>query len=87
MPDGSAYINTTGGPAMAKAGSGDVLAGMILALIGQKFPIKDAVPAAVCIHGLAGGMCADELGEYSVTAGDITAMLPAAVRRIMNYEL
>ena len=78
-PDGKAYINTTGGPAMAKGGSGDVLAGMIAALIGQKFPIKEAVITAVYIHGLAGDLCAAEYGEYSVMAGDITTMLPKAI--------
>ena len=82
FPDGSAYINTTGGPAMAKGGSGDVLAGMIAALIGQKLPVKDAVTTAVYLHGLAGDICAAEYGEYSVTAGDITAMLPKAVLRL-----
>ena len=79
LPDGTAYINTTGGPAMAKGGSGDVLAGMIAALAGQKFPIKDAATAAVYLHGLAGDLCAVEYGEYSVTASDITAMLPKAI--------
>jgi len=83
LPDGSAFINTTGGPAMAKGGSGDVLAGMIAALIGQKFPVKDAVVAAVYIHGLCGDMCAAELGEYSVTASDVIAMLPRAMKRLM----
>jgi len=80
MPDGSAYINTTGGPAMAKGGSGDVLAGMIAALIGQKFPLKDSVLAAVCIHGYAGDKCADEYGVYSPVAGDIINMLPMAAK-------
>ena len=83
LPDGTAYINTTGGPAMAKGGSGDVLAGMIAALIGQKLPVKDAVVAAVYIHGLAGDMCAAESGDYSVTAGDIIAMLPRAAQRVI----
>ena len=80
MPDGTAFINTTGGPAMAKGGSGDVLAGMITALVGQKFPIKEAVTTAVYIHGMAGDMCAAEYGEYSVTAGDIISMLPKAMK-------
>jgi len=79
LPDGTAYINTTGGPSMAKGGSGDVLAGMIAALIAQKFPLKEAVTTAVYLHGLAGDMCAVELGEYSVTATDIINMLPKAV--------
>jgi NAD(P)H-hydrate epimerase len=82
FPDGAAYINTTGNPAMAKGGSGDVLAGMIAALIGQNIPVKDAVTTAVYLHGLAGDMCAAEYGEYSVTAGDITAMLPRAARTV-----
>ena len=85
-PDGMAIINTTGGPAMAKAGSGDVLAGMIAALIGQKLAIADAVSTAVYLHGLAGDMCADEYGEYSVTASDITAMLPYAAKTVMSCQ-
>ena len=82
MPDGTAYINTTGGPAMAKGGSGDVLAGMIAALIGQRFPIKEAVLASVYLHGLAGDLCAAEFGEYSVTASDIISMLPKAISTV-----
>lgn len=85
LPDGTAYINTTGGPAMAKGGSGDVLAGMIAALVGQRFPLKEAVITAVYLHGLVGDMCADELGEYSVTASDMIHMLPKAVRCNIKY--
>ena len=86
LPDGTAYINTTGNPAMAKGGSGDVLAGMIAALIGQKFPPKEAVLTAVYAHGLAGDMCSDKLGEYSVTAGDLISMLPDAVLKISEIN-
>ena len=82
LPDGTAFINVTGGPAMAKGGSGDVLAGMITALIGQRYTIKDAALIAVYLHGLAGDMCAAEYGEYSVTAGDIIAMLPKAIMKL-----
>ena len=82
FPDGTAYINTSGGPAMAKGGSGDVLAGMIAALVGQRLPINDAVKTAVYLHGLAGDMCAVEYGNYSVTASDIINMLPRAVSSI-----
>ena len=84
FPDGTAYINTTGGPAMAKAGSGDVLAGMIASLIGQKLAVRDAVLTAVYLHGLAGDMCAAENGEYSVTAGDIITMLPRAAQSVLQ---
>jgi len=80
LPNGIAYVNTTGGPAMAKGGTGDVLAGMITALIAQKLPIVHAVAAAVYIHGLSGDMCAAELGEYCVSASDIIDMLPRAIK-------
>ena len=69
---------------MAKGGSGDALAGMIAALIGQNFPLRDAVKTAVYIHGLAGDLCAAEYGEYSVTAGDIISMIPKAARSITS---
>jgi len=82
LPNGVAYVNTTGGPAMAKGGSGDVLAGMITALIAQKMPIVHAVASAVYIHGLAGDMCAKEFGDYSVSASDIIDMLPKAIHEI-----
>ncbi len=84
LPDGTVYINTTGGPAMAKGGTGDVLAGMITSLIGQKFPLKDAVLAAVFLHGLAGDMCAGQYGDYSVTASSIIRMLPQAIMSVIS---
>jgi len=84
LPDGSAYINTTGGPALAKGGSGDVLAGMIASLVGQKFPVKDAVLAAVYLHGLTGDLCAQRYGEYSVNAAKLIDMLPEAIRLIQS---
>ena len=82
MPDGTAYINTTGGPAMAKGGTGDVLAGMIAALIGQRLPIKDALITAVFLHGYAGDLCAAEFGDYSVSASDIINMIPRAIKEV-----
>lgn len=84
LPDGRVFINTTGGPAMAKGGSGDVLAGMTAALIGQKIPAERACITAVFLHGLAGDICADALGEYSVTATDIIGAIPKAVKAIMR---
>lgn len=76
LPDGTAYVNTTGGPALSKGGSGDVLAGLIAGLAGQSFPIKDAVLAAVYLHGLAGDLCSAAYGNYSVTADHVIRMLP-----------
>ena len=84
LPDGSVHINTTGGPGMAKGGSGDVLAGMVVSLLGQGFSVKDACIAAVYLHGLAGDMCTEELGEYSVTAKDIISKIPGAVKKVMR---
>lgn len=82
LPSGAGYINTTGGPAMAKGGSGDVLAGMIAALLAQKFPVLKAVTTAVYLHGLSGDMCADKIGEYCVSASDLISMLPFAVKTV-----
>lgn len=81
-PDGSIFVNTTGNPGMATAGSGDVLTGIITSFIGQKLPVKDALMAAVFIHGLAGDMAAKKNGEYSMIAGDIISCLPDAFKEI-----
>ena len=78
FPDGSLYLNTTGNPGMAKGGSGDVLAGMILSLIGQGLPAQHAVPAAVWLHGRAGDICCEELGEYGMTPTDLLYKIPKA---------
>jgi hydroxyethylthiazole kinase-like uncharacterized protein yjeF len=82
LPDGTVFINTTGSPALAKGGSGDVLAGMIAGLIGQRFPIRDAVLAAVYLHGLAGDLCQADFGDYSVTAEHVIRMLPEAIKSV-----
>ena len=81
FPDGAAYVNTTGNPGMAKGGSGDVLAGVILALLGQGLPARQAVPVAVCLHGAAGDLCAREIGEYGMTPTDMVAALPRVFKQ------
>ncbi len=78
LPDGTAYINTTGNPGMASGGSGDVLAGMILALLGQGIP--GAVWKAVYLHGAAGDMCASRFGQYAMTPTDMTDCLKFILR-------
>ena len=83
-PTGEVYITTHGNPGMAKGGSGDVLTGVIAALLGQ-MPAAAAVPAAVHLHSLAGDMCAQRLGEYAMTATDLTWML-AEAEKIMIRE-
>lgn len=79
FPDGETFVNTTGNPGMAKGGSGDVLAGMILSLLGQGIPPKQAVPGAVWLHGHAGDRAAARLGEYGMTPSDLLAEIPAAI--------
>lgn len=81
FPDGAAYLNTTGNPGMAKGGSGDVLGGIITALLGQGLSARQAVPAAVCLHGEAGDLCAQRLGEYGMTPSDMIDVLPQVVQR------
>lgn len=83
FPDGETFVNTTGNPGMAKGGSGDVLAGMLLSLLGQGLPPKQAVPAAVWLHGRAGDLAAEELGEYGMTPDDLLQQIPAAIRQTM----
>ncbi len=81
-PDGQVYINTTGNPGMATAGSGDVLTGIITSLIGQKIDIKNAIITAVYLHGLAGDIGVKYKGEYSLTAGDIINHLQDSIIEI-----
>ncbi len=84
-PDGNIFVNTTGNPGMATAGSGDVLTGIITSFIGQKIDIKHALMSAVFIHGLAGDIAAKNSGEYSLIAGDIIKYLPEAFKEISVF--
>ncbi len=81
-PKGDIYINLTGNPGMAKGGSGDVLTGMIAALLGQKMTAWDACRFGVYIHGLSGDLAVRKTGEASLTAGDLINWLPAAIRKV-----
>jgi len=78
-PDGACFINTTGNPGMAKGGSGDVLAGMIVSLLGQGLPPKEAVSAAVYLHGRAGDLSAEAFGEYGMIPSDLIRAIPTAI--------
>ena len=81
FPNGQLVENRTGNPGMAKGGSGDVLAGMILSRRGQGLPLEQAVPWAVCLHGQAGDMAAEELGEYGMTPTDLVKRIPLTMKR------
>jgi ADP-dependent NAD(P)H-hydrate dehydratase len=72
------YINSTGNPGMATGGSGDILTGVIAALIGQKLPAFEAAQLGVYVHGLAGDMARDQNGEVGMIAGDIVDVLADA---------
>lgn len=79
---GDSYINTTGNPGMAAGGSGDVLTGVIAALAGQGYTAPDSAKAGVFIHGLAGDLCADSLGEIGMTSMDLANMVALAFKQI-----
>jgi NAD(P)H-hydrate epimerase len=70
-PEGRCFFNTTGNPGMATAGSGDVLTGMIISLLAQKYPVLHAVSAGVWLHGAAGDIAVSKQGQQCVMAGDI----------------
>ena len=81
-PAGRVRVNSTGNPGMATAGMGDVLTGMIAALIGQGLSPFDAAATGVYLHGLAGDLAARKVGQVSLTAPDVLTYLPAAFQRV-----
>ena len=81
-PEGRLLRNPTGNCGMAKGGSGDVLAGMVLSLIGQGAPALEAAACAVWLHGRAGDLCARDLSEYAMTPLDLTGRLPAVFKEL-----
>ena len=80
-PDGTVAINTTGNPAMAKGGSGDILTGIVAACVAQHTgEVRDAVNAAVYLHGLAADFAAHRMEQHTVLATDTVAHLSDAFR-------
>jgi hydroxyethylthiazole kinase-like uncharacterized protein yjeF len=83
QPDGTIWVNTTGNPGMATGGTGDILTGMVAGLIAQNPEhIAEAVIAAVHLHGLAGDVARENMGEHSLVATDLVKALPEAFRRV-----
>lgn len=84
-PDGQVIVNPTGTPAMATAGSGDILTGMIAGLLAQfpDSPVEMVAAAAVYLHGRAGEIGAERRGEASLLAGDLLETLPEAIAGLL----
>ena len=85
LPDGTCYFNTSGNPGMATAGSGDVLTGIVLSLLGQGYSSRDAAFAGVYLHGLAGDLAAEEGSEESLIAGDLIDFMGMAFRFLKDF--
>ena len=83
-PDSKVYVNSSGNPGMATPGSGDVLTGVISALIAQNYPADWSVVLGVYLHGLAGDLAAQEHGTYGMVASDIVDHLGKAIMEVMK---
>jgi NAD(P)H-hydrate epimerase len=81
-PDGRIMVMPFANPALAKAGSGDVLAGAIVGLLAQGSPPFEAAVAGAYLHGLAGELARENLGATAVIAGDLVSFLPVAIREV-----
>ncbi|MFZ0278225.1 MAG: NAD(P)H-hydrate dehydratase [Candidatus Sulfotelmatobacter sp.] len=87
-PDGEAWVNTTGNAGMATGGTGDILTGMVAGMIAQhSTDAFAAVLAAVHLHGFAGDVMRERVGEHSLVATDLLQGLPEAFRRTQNAAL
>ncbi len=83
-PDGETIINPTGNAGMATAGSGDVLTGIITAMLARSYSRRTACMLGMYLHGLAGDIAAEKLGEESLIASDIIEMLPKAFKKALE---
>lgn len=83
MPDGSAFVNSTGNPGMATGGMGDTLTGIIAALVGQGMNGSTAAVAGVYLHGLAGDLAAEKT-PVGYRASDLAELVPAARAEVMK---
>jgi NAD(P)H-hydrate epimerase len=81
-PEGHVNVNPTGNPGMATGGMGDVLGGMIAALLARGIDSFNAAVAGVYLHGFAGDMLKDEMGDIGLTAADLAERIPFAIKRL-----
>lgn len=84
LPEGKIIFNSTGNSGMATAGSGDVLTGIITALLARGYSRKNACLMGMYLHGLAGDIAAERVGKESLMASDIVECLPEAFKRLSN---
>lgn len=84
LPNGKIFINHTGNSALAKAGSGDVLTGMITGFCAQGISLEEAACCAVYIHGITSEIASKSMSEYCVLASDLVKYIPLAMRAILN---
>lgn len=82
-PDGRIAINGSGNPGMASGGMGDVLTGVLVSLLGQRYPVFDACRIGVFLHGYAADLVAEEKGEVGISAVDVQERLPWAFKNLM----
>ena len=80
-------INSSGGPALATGGTGDVLSGVLAACLARGLAPYDAAVAAVFLHGVAGEVAEERFGAPGALAGDVAAAIPEALRRLRAGEL
>jgi len=83
-PDGAAAVNTTGGPNLATGGTGDVLGGVIAALVAQGATPFDAAVAGVYLHGRAGDLLAERAGDRGTLAGDLPPAIPGVIKSVIG---
>lgn len=84
LPNGKIFINHTGNSALAKAGTGDVLTGMIAGFCAQGINLDEAACCAVYIHGIASEIASKSMTEYCVLASDLIKYIPLAMRAMFN---
>jgi NAD(P)H-hydrate epimerase len=86
LPDENTYFNSSGNPGMASGGSGDVLTGIITAFMAKNYQPEDAAVLATYLHGLAGDLASEKLGEESMIASDIIDFLPMAINQSVQSD-